>query len=237
MLRVQGIEAGYGGVRALFGVDLRVEEGEIVALIGANGAGKTTLLSLISGLIRPSAGELGFEGRDLVRLAPKRIVDLGLVQVPEGRQVFSSLTVAENLEMGAYSRKGSAGIRKGMESVYRLFPVLGERKGQAGGTLSGGEQQMLAIGRALMAQPRLLLLDEPSLGLAPLVVAEIMKVILRLKETGTTILLVEQNARQALKIADRAYVLETGRVTLSGPADKLAGNPEVRQAFLGRRRD
>jgi len=237
MLRVRGIEAGYGGVRALFGVDLEVAEGEIVALIGANGAGKTTLLSLISGLLRPSAGEVSFQGQSLVRLAPKKIVDLGLVQVPEGRQVFSSLTVAENLEMGAYSRKRSAGIRKEMESVFRLFPVLQERSGQRGGTLSGGEQQMLAIGRALMAKPKLLLLDEPSLGLAPLVVAEIMRVIQGLKAAGTTVLLVEQNARQALKTADRAYVLETGRVTLTGPARELAANVEVQRAFLGRKRE
>jgi len=237
MLSVQGVESHYGAIQALFGVSLEVAEGEIVALIGANGAGKTTLLNLVSGLIRPTAGRIAFEGEEIAKASTQRIVDLGVVQVPEGRQVFSDLSVVDNLEMGAYRRArrlGKRGLKKEMGAIFDLFPILSDRRRQRGGTLSGGEQQMLAIGRALMAGPRLLLLDEPSLGLAPMVVVEIMEVIKRLKEEGTTILLVEQNARAALNIADRAYVLKTGRTALGGPAGELLEDEAVQKAFLGR---
>jgi branched-chain amino acid transport system ATP-binding protein len=210
--------------------------GEIVALIGANGAGKTTLLNLISGIIRPSNGKIIFNGQDLISFAPEKIVELGIIQVPEGRLLFGPLTVKENLELGAYRRRAKADskkVSKDFEYVLQLFPVLKNRLEQRAETLSGGEQQMLAIGRGLMAKPRLLLLDEPSLGLAPLIVQEILSIIVRLKKEGTTILLVEQNARAALRISDRAYVIEAGRIRLQGKAENLLENEEVKKAYLG----
>jgi len=235
MLSLTDVRVAYGAIEAVKGISLEVRTGELVALIGANGAGKTTTLRTISGLLRPRAGTIAFEGRNLAALPPHAIVGLGIAQAPEGRQIFGSLTVRENLLLGAVRRKGTgrAALGADLERVFALFPVLRERLGQAGGTLSGGEQQMLAIGRALMARPRLLLLDEPSLGLAPLLVGRIFEVIARLKAEGTTILLVEQNARKALEVADRAYVLETGRIILGGPAPELAANPAVERAYLG----
>ena len=238
MLKLTGVTAHYGPVQALFGVDLTVGRGETVALIGANGAGKTTLLSLISGLLRPSGGTIVYQGRDLAGLPIKKLVRAGIIHAPEGRRIFTNLTVAENLEMGAYlrlGRKKDAGPGEDLNRVYDWFPALGERRKRLGGSLSGGEQQMLALGRALMGRPRLLLLDEPSLGLAPLVTAEIFKIIDRLKKRGVTILLVEQNARAALAASDRAYVMETGQVVLSGPAGELRRDESVRKAFLGQR--
>ncbi|MBU0515715.1 MAG: ABC transporter ATP-binding protein [Proteobacteria bacterium] len=239
MLDVQEVSAYYGRIEALRRVNLEVAAGEIVALIGSNGAGKTTLLNVISGLHPLGGGRVEFDGRDLRRTDPVARVAVGIVQVPEGRQLFGPLTVKENLEMGAYLhlRGGpKAASRKLMDRVFEVFPVLGQRRNQAAGTLSGGEQQMLALGRGLMGQPKLLLLDEPSLGLAPMVVAEIFRIISTLREQGTTVLLVEQNAKAALKVADRAYVLETGRLALSGTAAELLDNEEVKRAFLGRRR-
>ncbi len=235
MLSLSDVRVAYGAIQAVQGISLDVGERELVALIGANGAGKTTTLRTISGLFRPRSGTISYEGQDLTTLPPHAIVGLGIAQAPEGRQIFGSLSVRENLDLGAIRRrdKDRAALGADLERVFDLFPVLKERLGQAGGTLSGGEQQMLAIGRALMARPRLLLLDEPSLGLAPLMVGRIFEVIARLKAEGTTILLVEQNARTALEIADRAYVLETGRITLSGPAQELAANPAVERAYLG----
>jgi branched-chain amino acid transport system ATP-binding protein len=239
MLKIKNINAYYGKVHALKNVSLHLNRGEIVTLIGANGAGKTTLLNTLSGLITAATGEIQLEGKGVVGLAPDRIVSLGLSQVPEGRQVFNPLTVEENLELGAYLRYRAGGqkdeITADLERMYRMFPRLEERRKQAAGTLSGGEQQMLAIGRALMARPKLLLLDEPSMGLAPLVVQDIFKVIERLRrEEGTSILLVEQNARAALKVADRGYVLETGKVILEGKAAELLENKDVQRAYLGR---
>jgi branched-chain amino acid transport system ATP-binding protein len=234
MLLLEDVEVAYGAIRAVQGISLSVERGELVALIGSNGAGKSTTLRTISGLLRPRAGRLRYDGTDLVRLRPHEIVAAGIVQAPEGRQIFGGLTVRENLLLGATARRRDrVGLDQDLAHVLALFPVLQERLGQSGGTLSGGEQQMLAIGRALMARPRLLLLDEPSLGLAPLVVNRIFEVIARLKAEGTTILLVEQNARKALAVADRAYVMETGRVVLAGPARDLAANPAVERAYLG----
>ncbi|HEX5500328.1 MAG TPA: ABC transporter ATP-binding protein, partial [Thermomicrobiales bacterium] len=209
-------------------------ERELVALIGANGAGKTTTLRTISGIYRPRSGAIDYGGVDLTALPSHEIVALGISQAPEGRQIFGGLTVRENLLLGATRRADRGGLAADLDYVFSLFPVLKERIGQAGGTLSGGEQQMLAIGRALMAKPKLLLMDEPSLGLAPLLVSRIFEVIARLKETGVTILLVEQNARKALEVADRAYVMETGTIALSGSAKELASNPEVERAYLGR---
>jgi len=236
MLRIRNLYAYYGSVTALSGITCRVREGEIVALIGANGAGKTTLLNAICGLVRKK-GEVSFRGQEVSGLAPERLVALGISQVPEGRQLFAPMTVAENLELGAYLRHGRGAGREiaaDLEHVFQLFPVLRERQHQAAGTMSGGEQQMLAIARALMARPRLLLLDEPSLGLAPLVVETILATISRLRQEGMTILLVEQNARAALKVADRAYVLETGRIILSGSAQDLLADRQVTRAYLGR---
>ena len=231
---LEDVVVAYGAILAVRGITLSVGTGELVALIGSNGAGKTTTLRTISGLLRPRAGRLTYEGADLTRLPPHEVVARGIVQVPEGRQIFGGLTVRENLLLGTTARRrDSAAIDEDLERVFALFPILRERRGQPGGTLSGGEQQMLAIGRALMARPKLLLLDEPSLGLAPLVVNRIFEVIARLKSEGTTILLVEQNARKALAIADRAYVMETGRIVLSGPAPGLAANPAVERAYLG----
>jgi branched-chain amino acid transport system ATP-binding protein len=239
MLKLKNINAYYGKVHALKNVSLHLNRGEIVTLIGANGAGKTTLLNTLSALIPAASGEILLEGKSVMGLAADRIVSLGLSQVPEGRQVFNPLTVEENLELGAYLRYRAGGqkleISADLERMFQMFPRLKERRRQAAGTLSGGEQQMLAIGRALMARPKLLLLDEPSMGLAPLVVQDIFRVIERLRsEEGTTILLVEQNARAALKVADRGYVLETGKVILEGIASELLENKDVQRAYLGR---
>jgi branched-chain amino acid transport system ATP-binding protein len=233
MLEVDNLRVNYGAIQAVKGISFQVEERELVALIGSNGAGKSTTLKTISGIVRPSGGTITHRGRDLASLRPHQIVADGIVQSPEGRQIFGSLTVRENLLLGASGRSDRSRFDADMQSVFELFPILGERISQRAGTLSGGEQQMLAIGRALMAKPQLLLLDEPSLGLAPLVVNRIFDVIRRLKESGVTILLVEQNARKALAVADRAYVLETGLVGLSGPAAELARDPAVEQAYLG----
>lgn len=233
MLTLDDLKVSYGAIAALRGVSLGVETGELVALIGSNGAGKTTTLRTISGLLKPEAGHVRFQGEDLSSQPPHRIVGMGISHVPEGRQIFGTLSVRQNLQLGAVARQDRSGSDDDLGRVFDLFPVLKERLRQAGGTLSGGEQQMLAIGRALMARPRLLLLDEPSLGLAPLLVERIFEAISQLKAEGTTILLVEQNARQALRIADRAYVLETGLVAMSGTAAELAANPDVERAYLG----
>lgn len=233
MLQVRDLNVYYGVIHALKGVSLHVEQGEIVTLIGANGAGKTTLLRTISGLITPQSGQIEFEGQSIAKTPARAIVQKGVSQVPEGRRVFATMSVEENLEMGAFLRKDKAGIREDLEMVYTRFPRLKERRKQLAGTLSGGEQQMLAIGRALMARPRLLLLDEPSMGLAPILVQEIFHIIREINRTGTTILLVEQNAHMALSVATRAYVLETGRVKLSGSAAELAESEEVKKAYLG----
>jgi branched-chain amino acid transport system ATP-binding protein len=233
MLELHDVHVRYGSIRSLQGISLRVAQGELVALIGSNGAGKTTTLRTISGLLRPSSGTITFEGTDIARASTDRIVELGISQCPEGRRIFGSLSVRENLVLGAVSRSDRAEIESDFEMVFELFPLLKERVRQAGGTLSGGEQQMLAIGRALMSRPRLLLLDEPSLGLAPLMVERIFETIAELKRQGRTILLVEQNVHHALDIADRAYVMETGRMTLDGPADVLRRDPQVERSYLG----
>jgi branched-chain amino acid transport system ATP-binding protein len=233
MLEIRDLVVRYGAIEALHGVSLRLEKGQIATLIGANGAGKTTCLRTISGLRRPASGQVLFEGRDVTRLAPHEIVRLGVVHVPEGRGIFANLTVRENLELGAWRRRDRAGIAREMERVFSLFPRLKERAGQSAGTLSGGEQQMLAIGRGLMSDPKVLLLDEPSLGLAPILVAMIFDIIRTIHRAGTPILLVEQNARLALKEADQAYVLETGTVVRQGPAREVAQDPKVAEAYLG----
>jgi branched-chain amino acid transport system ATP-binding protein len=233
MLEIEDLHVSYGNVQALRGVSLRVEAGELVTIVGSNGAGKSTTLLTISGVLRPRAGRVLFEGHDLSRAAPHDIVRWGISHCPEGRLIFGRLTVAENLVLGAYNRRNRAEIQQDLTRVHQLFPVLFERRGQAAGTLSGGEQQMLAIGRALMSRPRLLLLDEPSLGLAPILVERIFTIIQALRRQGVTILLVEQNAYQALRVADRAYVLETGQVRLTGPAAELADDPQVQAAYLG----
>ncbi|GFK94265.1 High-affinity branched-chain amino acid transport ATP-binding protein LivF [Fundidesulfovibrio magnetotacticus] len=233
MLKLTDIHTYYGSIHALKGVSLEVKQGEIVTLIGANGAGKTTTLMSISGVIQAKQGSIEFMGRDVTRLSTEKTVALGITQVPEGRMIFPRLTVLENLMMGAYLRSDKDNVKADLEKVYELFPKLSERMRQHGGTLSGGEQQMLAIGRALMARPKVLLLDEPSLGLAPIVVENIFEIIVRINREGTTVMLVEQNAQMALHIAHRGYVLETGVVTLEGPAKDLLENPKVRQAYLG----
>ena len=232
LLGVQGLDVYYGAVHALKGVSLDVRRGEIVTLIGANGAGKSTLLRAISGLVRPRAGAITFDGKDLLRLPAHDVVVAGISHAPEGRAVFANLSVEDNLTLGAYRRRDSD-VAGDMQRMYALFPRLGERKKQPSGTMSGGEQQMLAIARALMSRPRLLLLDEPSLGLAPLLVADIFRTIVEINREGTTILLVEQNANQALKIAHRGYVLETGKVALADDAASLLANPAVKEAYLG----
>src|SRR5215212_5583515 len=232
MLELDDIHVSYGSISALNGVSFRVNEGELVALIGSNGAGKSTTLKTISGLLRPRQGRVIYQNRDISHESTDRIVGLGLSHCPEGRRIFGRLTVHENLLLGAVRRKGM--ISDDLDRIYTLFPRLKERLAQAGGTLSGGEQQMLAIGRALMSRPALLLLDEPSLGLAPLMVEHIFGVIRELKRTGTTMLLVEQNVHHALDVADRAYVMETGRITLDGPAGELKHNPQIEQSYLGR---
>lgn len=233
MLKVNEIDVFYGAIQALFSVSLEVKKGEIVTLIGANGAGKSTLLKTISGLIRPRLGTILFEDIDITKKSSMEIVKLGISHVPEGRRVFPEMTVLENLELGAFLRKDKQAIKKDLELVFERFPRLYERKNQLAGTLSGGEQQMLAIGRALMSRPKLLLLDEPSMGLAPILVTEIFKIIKEINSQGTTILLIEQNANMALSIADRAYVIETGRIVLTGNAKDVASNPEVKKAYLG----
>jgi len=233
LLQVEDLNVYYGAIHALQGITFHLDEGEIVTLIGANGAGKSTTLNTISGLLRPRSGRILFKGKDITVVPPSEIVRRGVVQVPEGRKIFAPLTVLENLEMGAYTRKDKAEIRASMERVFRSFPRLKERLGQLGGTLSGGEQQMLAMGRGLMAHPTLLLLDEPSMGLAPILVEEIFRIIQEINEQGTSILLVEQNAHMALSVAHRGYVLETGRIVLEGTAQELRDNPEVKAAYLG----
>ncbi len=233
MLEVRNLAVNYGAVRALHGVTVRVDRGEIVTLIGSNGAGKSTTLRAISGLIRPAAGGIFFEGRSLARVPPHAIVRMGVAHAPEGRGIFANMSVAENIALGAYARRDRDGIARDRERALELFPHLRERLGQVAGTLSGGEQQMLAIARALMARPRVLLLDEPSLGLAPQIVRTIFRIISEINASGTTILLVEQNAHMALKVAHRAYVLQVGRVVMEGSASELAANDEVRKAYLG----
>ncbi len=234
MLELRQVDTWFGNIQALKGISLAVNPGEIITLIGANGAGKSTTLMSISGLVSPRRGEILFEGRPIHTLSPDGIVALGICQVPEGRHIFPSLTVAENLDMGAFLRRDRLGIRNDLDYVFDLFPILADRRHQLGGTLSGGEQQMLAISRALMARPKLLLLDEPSLGLAPLVVQLIFKIIRKINsENETTILLVEQNAHMALQVAHRGYVLENGKILMEGTAETLLHNEEVRQAYLG----
>ncbi|MGD8387615.1 MAG: ABC transporter ATP-binding protein [Desulfobacteraceae bacterium] len=233
MLELDNIKTYYGNIRALKGISIGVEEGEIVCLIGANGAGKSTTLMTISGVLVPIEGDVLYHGRSIAGVRADNIVQLGICQVPEGRMIFPLLTVAENLDMGAYLRKDKAGVQEDMDRVYSLFPVLKERRKQHGGTLSGGEQQMLAIARSLMNQPKLLLLDEPSLGLAPIVVDSIFETIRQINAQGTTILLVEQNAQIALQLSSRGYVLETGEISLSDTSENLLANEEVRKAYLG----
>jgi branched-chain amino acid transport system ATP-binding protein len=232
MLGIKGLRSGYGKIEVLHGLDMDIMQGQIVTLIGANGAGKTTLLRTISGLLRPSAGNIEFEGASIVRQPPHRTVELGISHVPEGRAILKRMTVIDNLRMGAYVR-GDAEVAADIESVLARFPVLGERRLQMAGTLSGGEQQMLAIGRALVARPRLLLLDEPSLGLAPKIVTRIFLTLRELKKEGKTILLVEQNARQALQVADHGYVMERGRIVIRGSGQELLSMPEVQRTYLG----
>ena len=234
MLTLKSVQAGYGRLPVLKGISLHVRPGEVVTLIGGNGAGKTTTLRTISGLLPPRKGAIEFAGRDLTRMAPERIVTLGLALVPEGRRVFRTLSVTANLELGAFHRRDQRGVRRDLEEIRERFPILKERAHQAAGTLSGGEQQILAIGRALMARPRLLMLDEPSMGLAPRMVTQVYDILAELKAQGTTLLLVEQNARAALKVADRGYVLETGRIILDDTAGNLREDPEVQRAYLGK---
>lgn len=233
MLEVKDLHVHYGVIEALKGVSLEVNEGEIVSLIGANGAGKTTMLQAISGIVKKTSGEVVFLGNSIFKANPKNIVSAGLTQVPEGRRIFTGLTVYENLMMGAFLRKDKKGIEEDIQKIYQQFPILKERINQDASTLSGGEQQMLAMGRALMAKPKLLLLDEPSMGLAPILVKEIFSIIKEINEQGTTVLLVEQNAKMALSIAHRAYVMETGKVVLSGTGEELATSPEIQKAYLG----
>lgn len=233
MLKVDNIDVYYGAIHAIKGISIEVPKGEIVTLVGSNGAGKSTTLRTISGLMKPKNGTILFEDKNIVDVPAHKIVGMGLCQVPEGRHVFANMSVMENLELGAYLRNDKDGIARDLEDVFKKFPRLLERKDQISGTLSGGEQQMLAMGRALMSRPRLLLLDEPSMGLAPLLVKEIFNIIKEINESGTTVLLVEQNANMALSIADKAYVLETGRIALAGTAQELASSEAVRKAYLG----
>ncbi len=233
MLEVKGLQVHYGMIQAIKGIDFEVNKGEVVALIGANGAGKTTILHTVSGLLQASSGSIHFEGKDVTRMPGHKIVSLGMAHVPEGRRVFAQLSVYENLLMGAYTRKDKQEIRESLDMVYSRFPRLEERKTQPAGTLSGGEQQMLAMGRALMSHPSIILMDEPSMGLSPIFVNEIFDIIKEVSATGTTVLLVEQNAKKALDIADRAYVLETGKIVLSGKADELKNDDAVKKAYLG----
>lgn len=233
MLKIDNLHVYYGAIHAIKGISLEVNQGEIVTLIGANGAGKSTTLRTVSGLLKPKEGTIAFEGQSIGGVPAHEIVKRGISQVPEGRRIFAEMTVMENLELGAFTRSDKDGIKADLKMVFERFPRLEERKEQQAGTLSGGEQQMLAMGRALMSRPRLLLLDEPSMGLAPLLIKEIFSIIVDINKAGTTVLLVEQNANMALSIAHRAYVLETGRITLSGDAKELAASEEVRKAYLG----
>ena len=233
MLEVKDLHVSYGGIRALRGVNLEVPDGKIVTLIGANGAGKSTLLRTISGIVKSESGSITYDGKELLGMPINKILELGIAQVPEGRRVFTNLSVLENLKIGAYLRKDKAGIQKDIEWVYELFPRLQERSWQMAGTLSGGEQQMLAVGRALMSRPKLMMMDEPSLGLAPLVVKGIFEIIREINRQGVTVLLIEQNANMALKTADLAYVLETGEITLHGTGAELLTNEAVKRAYLG----
>jgi len=233
MLRIDNLRVNYGGIEAVKDISFEVPEGKIVTLIGANGAGKSTTLRAIAGLVKPASGRIHLQSEDLTALSPDRIVSKGITLVPEGRRVFPDLTVVENLKIGAYLRSDKDGIAHDLEWVYELFPRLKERSWQAAGTLSGGEQQMLAVGRALMSRPKLMMMDEPSLGLAPLIVREIFKIIKEINRQGVTILLIEQNANMALQTADLGYVLETGRITLSGPGKELMANEAVKKAYLG----
>lgn len=233
MIKIDNLVVAYGGIEALKGVSLEVPSGKIVTLVGANGAGKSTTLKSIVGLVKPKSGSIDYEGTDLTKLNTELMVKKGIALVPEGRKVFADLTVLENLKIGAYSRKDTAGIAEDLEKVYSLFPRLKERTWQAAGTLSGGEQQMLAIGRALMSRPKLIMMDEPSLGLAPIIVKELFGIIKKINEEGMTVLLIEQNANAALKIADVGYIMETGRITLSGSGKELLSNDEIKKAYLG----
>lgn len=233
MLKVKNLVVRYGMIEAIKGISFEVNDGEIVTLIGANGAGKTTTMHTISGLLKPAEGSILLDGVDITKIPAHKIVAMGLAQIPERRRVFASQTVEENLDLGAFTRKDKEGIAQDLERVYTLFPRLKERKKQLAGTLSGGEQQMLAMGRALMAKPKILLLDEPSMGLSPLLVKEIFRIIEEINKQGTTILLVEQNAKMALAIADRAYVLETGKITLEGSGQELAASEQVQKVYLG----
>ncbi|HEV7167762.1 MAG TPA: ABC transporter ATP-binding protein [Micrococcaceae bacterium] len=233
MLQMEGVEVFYGKIQALRGIDVAVEEGEIVALLGNNGAGKSTTLSTASALVRPHAGKVSFDGKDITRANPWDVVKAGLIHVPEGRRIFSTLSVLENLQLGGYMVKDRTVVAQRIEKVFQLLPLLAERRSQQGGTLSGGEQQMLAIGRALIAGPRMLMLDEPSMGLAPLIVAQVMEVIREVNQQGTTVLLVEQNARAALKITHRGYVLENGVTTMTGSAQELMADSRIVEAYLG----
>nr|WP_330393908.1 ABC transporter ATP-binding protein [Anaerocolumna xylanovorans] len=233
MLKIEDLNVYYGVIQALKGISFEVNEGEVIALIGANGAGKTTILHTITGLIGAKSGHVLFEGKDLTKTPAHKIVTMGMAHVPEGRRIFSELTVYENLKMGAYTRKDKGEIESTLNKIYNRFPRLRERKNQIAGTLSGGEQQMLAMGRALMSQPRIILMDEPSMGLSPLFVSEIFDIIREISESGTTVLLVEQNAKKALSIATRAYVLETGKIVLEGKASELLNDDSVKKAYLG----
>lgn len=233
MLEVKDLQVYYGVIQALKGISFHVNQGEVIALIGANGAGKTTTLQTLTGILSPKSGSIVFEGKDLTRTPAHKIVEMGMAHVPEGRRVFADMSVYENLLLGAYTRKDKAEIAESLASVYKRFPRLEERKGQRAGTLSGGEQQMLAMGRALMSRPRIILMDEPSMGLSPLLVKEIFAIIREVNKQGITILLVEQNAKMALAISDRAYVLETGIITLSGDAQELLNDARVKKAYLG----
>ncbi len=233
MLEVKNIEVYYGVIQAIKGISFEVNQGEVIALIGANGAGKTTTLQTITGMLSPKSGEVLFEGVDITKIPGHKIVSMGMAHVPEGRRVFAQLSVYENLKLGAYTVKDMTEVDRSLERVYASFPRLAERKNQMAGTLSGGEQQMLAMGRALMSRPRLICMDEPSMGLSPILVDEIFKIITDISSTGTTVLLVEQNAKKALSIADRAYVLETGNIVLEGKASELLDNEDIKKAYLG----
>lgn len=233
MLEVRDLEVNYGSINAIKKISFDVNEGEVIALIGANGAGKTTTLHTITGLLKAKSGSVMFDGKELLKIPPHKIVEMGMAHVPEGRRIFQQLTVYKNLTLGAFTRKDKSAIDETLQMVYSKFPRLEERKKQIAGTLSGGEQQMLAMGRALMSKPKIVLMDEPSMGLSPLFVAEVFKIIEEIRASGTTVLLVEQNAKKALEIADRAYVLETGRIVLSGDAHELMNNDSVKKAYLG----
>lgn len=233
MLEVKDLEVYYGMIQAIKGVSFEVNQGEVIALIGANGAGKKTILHTVTGLLAPKKGSVLFEGKDITKIPAHKIVSLGMAHVPEGRRVFADLSVYENLKMGAYTRKDKEEIEKSLDRVYERFPRLKERKNQLAGTLSGGEQQMLAMGRALMSQPKIILMDEPSMGLSPILVNEIFDIIQEVSKSGTTVLLVEQNAKKALSIADRAYVLETGKIVLDGKAEALLNDDSIKKAYLG----